>query len=362
MSNGSELISVCTSVFNTEELLGKCLDSLSQQNYQHFEVIVVDDASPGDTLSAIKPYLNKLSIKYVRHDRNKGLFAARVTGIHNASGNLITFIDSDDYLENNYISTLFKRYRETNADIVAAGFNEVKSGQTTPTSVFSNDLTIEETLPLDFTEAQTCWWTCWGKLYKRKLFFDATGLLSISDHLIYTEDFLFLNFILSLKPKYSYINQQLYNYVRRADSTTSSPKAIQKQLSDIIKISEYIRKLYINDPKKAQIIKFLNQRISEDFFWYIQRASMQHESATEDKQMKLEIETNTLIGAFNCIIQKAEKDNLLLEDLTASRNWYKEVYEHALSDLKKLQSLQSSDSCRLNKMRRKIKSIFTNSK
>jgi glycosyltransferase involved in cell wall biosynthesis len=88
--------SVVIPAYNQAEFLGEAIDSVLAQTYQHFEVIVVNDASPDNTEEVVRQYTDP-RIKYIRHAQNKGLPAARNTGMRAATGDCIALLDSDDY-------------------------------------------------------------------------------------------------------------------------------------------------------------------------------------------------------------------------------------------------------------------------
>ena len=93
-------------VYGTERFLPRCLDSLFAQTDKDFEVIVVDDCSPGDCAAVLKPYAGR--VRYVRHETNRSAFQARWTGIRAATGDYVVPVDPDDYL----LPDVLKRARE----------------------------------------------------------------------------------------------------------------------------------------------------------------------------------------------------------------------------------------------------------
>ncbi len=118
-------ISVIIPVYNVEKYVGECLDSILGQDFDNIEVIVVDDCSPDKSIDIVKKrfenYDGKKQTRIVHHERNRGLAAARNTGIETAQGDMIYFIDSDDYLaRHDALSKLINRQIETGALIVAA--------------------------------------------------------------------------------------------------------------------------------------------------------------------------------------------------------------------------------------------------
>ena len=112
-------ISVIIPVFNTEKYLSACLDSVLSQSLKDFEIVAVNDASTDDSPRILQEYAGRdPRIRIVDHDHNKGLLAARVTGIRSARGQYIQFLDSDDELLPDVLKNVFQTAEEQQADIV----------------------------------------------------------------------------------------------------------------------------------------------------------------------------------------------------------------------------------------------------
>lgn len=111
-------ISVIIPVYNTEKYIKKCLNSLEDQTMKDFEVIVVNDGSTDDSKKVIKEYMknSKLDIKYLEKE-NGGLASARNYGVEHVSGKYISFLDSDDYIDNNLFSDL-EKYMDEDIDLI----------------------------------------------------------------------------------------------------------------------------------------------------------------------------------------------------------------------------------------------------
>ena len=118
-------ISIVVPIFNVEAWLSRCLNSIHQQTYRNFEVLLIDDGSTDNSSSICKNFLKKDSrFKYFRK-KNGGLSDARNYGLDCAKGKYIIFIDSDDYIEPEYVKTLYSNIQDTNADVAICGFNRV---------------------------------------------------------------------------------------------------------------------------------------------------------------------------------------------------------------------------------------------
>ena len=120
-------ISVCVPVYATENVLKPCLCSIAGQNFDSFEIILVDDCSPGvkdskitvkTVVKEIQKEFSSVKIKVVQHKKNRSLLEARRTGFLNSSGKFITFVDSDDELLPNALSVMYENAIKNNADMV----------------------------------------------------------------------------------------------------------------------------------------------------------------------------------------------------------------------------------------------------
>lgn len=118
MSNN--LISLIIPCYNAESTLSKCLDSVINQSYRNIEIIVINDGSTDETSKILKQFQDDDSRIIVINQENSGVSKARNQGIQIASGDYICFVDSDDWVENNYCSVLHRTITEHNADISIA--------------------------------------------------------------------------------------------------------------------------------------------------------------------------------------------------------------------------------------------------
>lgn len=125
-------ISFIIPVYNCESYIGYCLDTILQQYTKYtYEIICVNDGSKDNSLNIIKEYHAKYGDKLIVIDQpNGGASKARNVGIDNAKGEYLAFIDSDDFVYDNYINLLMDEAKKFNADIVQAGYNKVLANHT----------------------------------------------------------------------------------------------------------------------------------------------------------------------------------------------------------------------------------------
>lgn len=128
----NQLVSVIVPVYNGEEHIQKCIDSIINQTYQNIELILLDDHSNDNTLRICQEYVKRDSrIKLIKNtEPSKGPGISRKEACKHGSGAYICFADADDFMEAHMIETLLKRGLETDADIICCGFyQEYTSGQ-----------------------------------------------------------------------------------------------------------------------------------------------------------------------------------------------------------------------------------------
>ena len=124
-------ISIIVPVYNTEKYLRPCLDSILAQTYKDFEAILVDDGSRDQSGAICDEYAERDPRFVVVHKQNEGLVKARITGFEHSKGDLITFIDSDDYVSPEYLEKLSKPIVEDDADMAVCWYYDVKASTNT---------------------------------------------------------------------------------------------------------------------------------------------------------------------------------------------------------------------------------------
>ena len=219
-------ITVIVPVYNVENYLRKCLDSIMAQTYKNIEIIVVNDGST-DTSGEICKEFSGMDhrIIYIEQE-NAGLSAARNTGLNNMSGDYVTFVDSDDWIEQDYIETLYKKIVEYQADISVGNYysyNEDEEtyyfhiyGDSYYEKVYDN-ISIFENLYESQEMKSFALISAWGKLYKAKLF----DYLRFEKGKLGEDGYFNQKMYLSVN-KVVYLNKGLYAYRQRSGSITNT--------------------------------------------------------------------------------------------------------------------------------------------
>ncbi len=120
-----DLITVVIPIYKVEKYLQKCLDSIINQSYKNLEIILVNDGSPDNCGKICDEYAKKDTRIKVIHKENGGLSDARNIGIKNANGKYITFIDSDDYITEDYVEYLYELIKKYNVKLSICGIKTV---------------------------------------------------------------------------------------------------------------------------------------------------------------------------------------------------------------------------------------------
>lgn len=213
--NAKEKISVIVPVYNVEEYLERCVDSIIGQDYGNIEIILVDDGSTDSSGSICDRYLCADNRIKVIHQDNLGLSAARNTGLKEAVGNFIFFCDSDDYIEPKTLSTMARVMARDNADIVACGIRLVGDENALFTTPRCGKWSGHEAV-IQMMRTNNICSVAWNKLYKRTLFNDVkypVGALHEDEATTYK--LLFNSGIVS------YIPTPFYNYYKRTNGIMS---------------------------------------------------------------------------------------------------------------------------------------------
>lgn len=169
------LVSIIIPVYSVEQYIERCARSLFSQTFDNIEYVFVDDCTPDHSISVLlnvlKEYPNRLdSVKIVRHDVNRGLPAARETGIKNSSGEYIIHCDSDDWIDNNYIEQLYSNIVNTNSDVAVCDIISTDGHSSIEKRVgaYSTDYTV---FVKDIFRLKTTW-SLVNKLVRRELYND----------------------------------------------------------------------------------------------------------------------------------------------------------------------------------------------
>ncbi len=226
------LVSVIIPVYNVESYIQCCLNSLSLQTLEDFEVLLVDDGSPDRCGDICDEYAQKDSRFKVIHQKNRGVSVARQTGLDNATGEYVIHVDPDDWIETNMLSELYKKAKETGSDMVVCDFwmNETYFKQEI------NPVTAR-VLQRDLILGGRIHPSCCNKLVRRECL-NRLGISFYPDYINYMEDMLFNVRLLQHNISVCYLPQAFYHY-RTTPSSLSQHLSEQKLKSTMYIVAEF---------------------------------------------------------------------------------------------------------------------------
>lgn len=164
MGNCSGLASILVPVYNKEEYLHKCIESLINQTYNNIEIVLVDDGSTDDSFSVCREYADMDKRICVVHQGNQGVCGARNTCLDNAHGDYIFWVDPDDYVATSLVKDAVEAMEESKADAVLFGVNIMDGKKCT--GVREWDCTMDSNHLKVITSA-VVGWELWGRAYKK---------------------------------------------------------------------------------------------------------------------------------------------------------------------------------------------------
>ena len=245
-------ISVITPIYGVEKFIGRCVESLMQQTIDGVEYIFVNDATPDKSMdvlrSVVERYPAKASqVKIVEHEHNKGLPAARNSGMAVATGEYLFHCDSDDYVEPDMLETLYSKALEAGADIVWSDwyltFEKNERYMVQP----SYDTPMEA---LKAMLGGAMKYNVWNKLVKRSLYVD-NGIEFPAGYGM-GEDMTMM-FLFAHARKVAYVPKAFYHYVKLntgAFSQTYSDRHLEELKHNVQRTAEYLHSVVDGDIEK----------------------------------------------------------------------------------------------------------------
>lgn len=233
------LISIIIPAYNVEKYISKCINSILNQTYKNLEIIIINDGSIDNTKSICEGYKDD-RIKII-NTLNGGVSKARNIGFDNVKGDLITFIDPDDYVDSDYISLLYNNLIEENADISITSHKIVTPKKTYNKYSYSKYVSDSKNILDKLLYDEGIDTSLWAKLYKKELFDNVRcpeGKIFEDTSVTYKLISKAKKIVVDLKPT--------YNYVIRPKSITNEFFNIKKlDLIDITtSMTNDIRNMY----------------------------------------------------------------------------------------------------------------------
>ena len=239
------IVSIIVPVYNAEETLRRCIESVLNQGFTDFELLLVDDGSTDSSAGICREYENGDRRVRVIHKENTGVSDTRNLGLSEARGTFVQFLDSDDWITPDATSLMVRAARDSGADMVIADFYRVIGDRVAHKGDIEKDglLSLEEFAgfmmenPADFYYG-----VLWNKLYRRDIVEEHK--LRMDTDISWCEDFMFnLEYIRYAKVFYA-LHAPIYYYVKRKGSLASQGINISKTVKMKLNVFEYYNNFY----------------------------------------------------------------------------------------------------------------------
>lgn len=246
-NNNPPKISIIIPLYNTEKYITECAKSLFEQTYSNIEFIFINDCSTDKSLERlhlVTNIYNNRDIKIITNPHNIGASASRNTGINIASGEYITFCDSDDWIEINAIEEMVETAQHSGADIIVCPFFTNLEPQIFPSF---------DVADLNSIAISNQYFSLWNKLFKANLIKENLSLPGIDCW----EDVSIIARIYSATPKIVLLNTPFYHYRKfRHKSLTTDSQA--RQLNDRLTYTDFLIQWFEERGLTSQYERFLN--------------------------------------------------------------------------------------------------------
>lgn len=240
------LISIIVPVYNVEDYLHRCIDSILAQTFTSYDVILVDDGSTDNSGRICDEYAKKYENIHVLHQQYRGVSGARNTGLEwaltHSDSQWLAFIDSDDYVHPKYLETLFQAATESNLPISICSY--VRTSGEIPESPPICPSQVWDTEDF-FISLNTNFILIWGKLYRKDLY----AKVRFPRGLIHEDEFT-THKVLFATEKVAYIDTPLYYYFRNPRSITGTGWS-EKRLVILDAFRERLKFLHSRKLQKA---------------------------------------------------------------------------------------------------------------
>ena len=280
----NDLISIIIPVYNSGLFIAKCLNSLINQTYTNIEIICINDGSLDNSLDVLKKYQKKDKRVKIIDKENAGVSAARNDGLKFASGEYITFVDADDWLEENAIEILYNTLKREKVDVVRGNYyvnysyddnkfldtgNLAELGNL---KISTNDKNFDSLVIDRLLDGRLpCF--IWLLLIKKSVLKD----IFFKEDIKYMEDTIFYNELMNKINSIYFLDKPLYHYFNNLDSCTRSSEYYIRNMYNIIDVNKYLSNILINgrfySENRLQILNTTHLNFIMNYFYFIYKMS-----------------------------------------------------------------------------------------
>lgn len=336
----SSEISVIIPVYNVERYLDKCVSAILAQSYTDFELILVDDGSTDQSGAMCDRYAERHEAVRVIHQQNKGLGGARNTGIENATGEYLLFLDSDDFVHPDLLKRCAEHVQRHDCDMVffdqVAVFDNGARG-----AVYSCPVQADELLVNDDLRSLVFFSGACNRIFRRTLFTD-TGV-RFPEHVWYEDLRTISKLMPSVKSAFYDAAEPLYFYLQRPGSimhTPDFPRIVNERIAAVAEIIRYYKEQGLFDAYRAEL----------EFLWlfhgyFLPVREMQAMSPTFSKyaeQLRERLLNEFPNARQNCYIDKLmnARERFLLNCALQKRYMTIKIFSFANKVVKRIRHVQ----------------------
>jgi len=297
MDNCNLLVSIIIPVYNTEDYLKQCLDSLVNQSLENIEIICINDGSTDNSLNILQDYAAKDSRIKIIDKKNEGQSVARNMGFKEASGEYIAFVDSDDYIDLDAYEKLYEFAQKHDNDMTLCDVERFNSIKTWRAKLHRVSIPAEEVISTNILERPALVYDTgpWNKLIK-KSFWDDHGF-SFLDGRLYEDLLISSELHCAAKSVGIYPYIKYYWRSREGENKSTTQKTTRiKNLQDRVFIINKLSELYRSKPQYNSLLIFHYKKCLEyDLLMFINNINM----ASEDFQKELIIQISPLLDEID---------------------------------------------------------------
>ena len=316
------LVSVIIPVYNVKNYLIRCLESIIRQSYTNLEIICINDGSTDGSERILEEFSKKDDRIKIIHQKNKGLSAARNTGLDYVHGEYISFVDSDDYLSTDCYSLCIPLFKN-DVDVIYFSANVVAElgGVKLKTDDYYYQVHHENKIKVSPAILKKENVAAWNKIYKTDIIKKNNLLFPVG--LLYEDAEFYWKYMSFVDCAY-FTKMPLYNYIRRPDSIMSKTFAGSDRTIDHLKIMDHLFAFWFGRSEFYVFVKMIGAALFEEYFWFAYR-----HCTFEKKNSIIEL-ANSIVYKYN--LSALYPNNSLINNLINKKLYkYNEINEWHLA-------------------------------
>lgn len=266
--SGRDLVSVILPIYNVENLLQECVESVRSQTYSNLEIILVDDGSPDNAGKMSDEFAKQDSRIKVVHKKNAGLNMARKSGFEVSTGDWITFVDSDDVIDKHYVEYLMEGVKRHQTEMAICGYQYfVDEYQRDDKKVSTYSKSLGSTIKMYLLDGRPdehfFMQTAWGKLFSRRLISRIDW--DFSNYRVNEDEFMSMMYYSDLKTPLAIVDNRLLYYRQRPDSIMGQN---EKEYINIYNGKKLTKFEYLGEVYDKRLQRFGQKYKKEIAYWF----------------------------------------------------------------------------------------------